>query len=1301
MTGKQKKITISALIVFVLMGVIAIAATLYPYTVISVSGIQMTVNNSTSTTQGFVDVTLKNVNATCMSFCLDYDESLIQLSNVSDNVPIQNKTIISPSPVIPNTSFNVEHTFFEQNTDAFPEGSFKDYSDLPIVSVNAPVIGIADADAGYLAMNFFPEEDKAGASPYIDNLTKSDVTQVNILADSPDGVRIGRISFNIIDPVAFSQLTHEQLDEVIKVVPFDEMINKQIPGVSQLDDDGVYVGYMDNDGDIQWHTRADKNMKFDIKIKPDLVDVRPQAEEITVSSYEIFNQGTIDDLLDYINEKASVITLYYADQSEVPAVFKWDQNSNISTMSWDPKGGEYTIVQQYNDDFNVSVKVHVTPVTLKDFSFDNKELTYLYGADGFPESFEQLNLPQKVHPVLDTYIPNAGIPEVSIEYFSLQGGTGQITTLPDGFDSGDPGKFVFMGHFGISSITLFDDYPWLTVNNPLPDVEIIRNVVTDPDDMPKELVVESAVTDENGVLTIVVKNKDETDIQDGAIFDIKMPGGETIDKDLLGDRYTVVIADGKATITINPDINIPDEKKLAQLVNMGDRAGNFEIASKESPDKPMGPYTPFAPAPRKNLYTGPEGETVYNYQFDYSLSLAAMFPVKAGNLPSTTLTLLRSSDRIATTYSGYDGTMPGQLASFTVDGWTVVSGDMSEAGSIVTIEGTLSDTSYTNYGKVNNDADNVTVTIKYCVVPNDDIEEIDPIDDFVFDTKQVGYDYNDLQTKAFTVKNTGQTDIHGLSAVISISSVNDGEAYREAFLVTKTLPQILPNGESIDFDITTKIGLPEGIYVSTVYIVSNNGVLRTFKITFKVTSKPVYKIDIKENDSSFGKAKTQSETYTSEAGEVITIIAEPEDDCKFIEWTTTSPDVTFTDASNATTTFEMPASDVEIVANFEETLGAKLRATELYVKSTLDIDQQLNDENWNKIDFDPVKREYYVVVPNDMEQVKLWFKPRPEAETAAMELTHNRSSNPILIAKDATDEFYKSVPIDLDISPDENLITLSFTASDPTEGDVTRSYKIHVYRKLKVSELVKFEYGNSPYGLIMRDASIDKDAAKQAFTDNGNTFTAGNTPDGGTEGVTYTPDAWSGVNYDLDETALFVINSNGFIDPGYKEIKNSIGQEVTTVSKKVTVQVLAETTASLQNGSSDDFTYISPLTISLPDSGQITQLSDKRIRPDRYEIKYSFTDFDGKTVSVSKPLIVLSPLGDVNVDNVSNGTDVSRVLHRFSVDLADNTNVPGYDYGGRLFKLRVCDVNKDGNVNAIDANYIRANVLYPFYKNLS
>lgn len=89
----KKKITISAFIVVVFVSVIVWAATSYPNAAISFSGIKMVANGST--TQGFVDISLKNIDSTAISYCIEYDKNYIELSDVATNTPIKNPTTSS------------------------------------------------------------------------------------------------------------------------------------------------------------------------------------------------------------------------------------------------------------------------------------------------------------------------------------------------------------------------------------------------------------------------------------------------------------------------------------------------------------------------------------------------------------------------------------------------------------------------------------------------------------------------------------------------------------------------------------------------------------------------------------------------------------------------------------------------------------------------------------------------------------------------------------------------------------------------------------------------------------------------------------------------------------------------------------------------------------------------------------------------------------------------------------------------------------------------------------------------------
>ena len=126
------------------------------------------------------------------------------------------------------------------------------------------------------------------------------------------------------------------------------------------------------------------------------------------------------------------------------------------------------------------------------------------------------------------------------------------------------------------------------------------------------------------------------------------------------------------------------------------------------------------------------------------------------------------------------------------------------------------------------------------------------------------------------------------------------------------------------------------------------------------------------------------------------------------------------------------------------------------------------------------------------------------------------------------------------------------------------------------------------------------------------------------------------------------MNSGTFTDPGYESVINSIGGAVTDVTKKITVNVLTETNAAYQDGGSTDYSSVNAQTINLPSSGTISELNAERIRPDKYELVYSFADFDGSIVSIKRPLILLNTLGDVNNDKQADTKDVSRIINRFS-----------------------------------------------------
>lgn len=1372
MNNKRKPImlAISLFLVVILLSVSVFAALLYPNAKVVLSGIKIVTNPTDNTTQGFIDISVKELNATGVSFCLKYDTNLIQLSAIDTNEPIVN----------PSVGFNISHTYFEQNTGAFPENCFSDTKAmgmLPEMQFDLPILGLANAADGYLKMNFTPNkraENLGDYIGYVDGEQTSPNDPLNILANTKDGVKLGRISFKILNPEKFSKLTEAELKEIIKMVPFSEARTSfdedeepqpsAAPSPSSEDADsrtGVYIVYIDDNENLKYVSHSERFIDCDLKIIPDLVGVEAQIPNLEVTAYDIYRKreagvDRIQDLVDYLNEKSSVLLLCYADGSKVPVTTQWTLD-DVSDILWDSKGGNYTVTKKYNQDFNVSVTVNVLPVKLTGIHVERQNLTYLKSdTENFPSSIDDLELPSRGRAILDTAILNGGIPNIEgITY--LYEGQQVENTLPEGFGN-ETKSYIFTGNVNAG---LDIEYPWLTVDSAL-DVEVVRNVIADEsitkDDLPKEIGA-TATTSDDGTLKIIVSNKDGSEIDPNSIFEIRLPGGELIDNEILGlstlnTEFTNVTTSGTAEITIKADP--ATAKKLAEAINLGERLGDFSITAVktltvgDTEITVKSTETPFASNPRKNIYLGPkDGSGVY--KFDYSLSLSGIFPVSSSidSLP-TTITVPVASDGVGTTYDGYSGSEPGLLKTFTVDKWNVVPPEEGASSKTVTVTGRLADTSYTNYGEVEN-PDNIAVTIVYYTVEetSEDSVVIDPIN-FTFSKQQLGYDYNKLQTKSFTVTNNGGTDIYGLTAVISLSSIEGSpeDEKAEAFIMTKTLPPILNQGESSKFDITTKIGLPEGKYLSTVTLYSNNKELGTVNIDFEVTAKPVYNITVGVNDENYGSAKTEGEITTATELDLVKVIATPknDEDYEFVGWESSVEGlIPENKVTEKELTFEMPASDVELIAIFKETTGAKLRSEELYLmKSDVELNEekdnylQMTDEKWQKIEYDSATREYYAVVPNDVEFVKLWFKLSSDEAKAS---TKTVSNTAYILADGDTEpsptsspapftetigtpdgDYYKSSELKLELGPTENRVVLRMVYNVPAdvsdEGEVSRDYTIHIYRKIvkgsDFSALATFNYGNSPAGRIMRDTSITDDPPtasdahtaeqkkqkkKEEFKEaNKYTFKSDYAPNGVRTDIKYTPEAWTDENYDLNDYALFVVNTGNFWDPGYTKLKNSIGQDVTAdgiSAKRVKIKTLQESDPLLKISNTDDFSYVSETgeTLDLAVSGEISQLYNsgkRRIRPDIYWLEYIYKDYDGSNITVKKPLILIYPIGDIDVNGTVNDTDAWRLRERYRADkeIASSAKVSDYDIGSNIFRYRIVDANGDGYVNMLDYNEI-------------
>lgn len=185
---------------------------------------------------------------------------------------------------------------------------------------------------------------------------------VKVIKAGSEGVSLGTISFNIVDPIGLSEMDSEAL---LKILSLDSTI--------------AYIMYVDDDGEAEFLEGIDYEWKVD-KI---LFDVEPTIAESSVSAYTIYNDGTEDDLIAYLNQNMNSIMQKYTDGQQTLDKIIWDNDpaseKELSIIDFEdlpcgynPKGGKYKITQKYTDVFEITVKVTVTPVYLNGFNYISK-----------------------------------------------------------------------------------------------------------------------------------------------------------------------------------------------------------------------------------------------------------------------------------------------------------------------------------------------------------------------------------------------------------------------------------------------------------------------------------------------------------------------------------------------------------------------------------------------------------------------------------------------------------------------------------------------------------------------------------------------------------------------------------------------------------------------------------------------------------------------------------------------------------------------------------------------------------------
>lgn len=217
-------------------------------------------------------------------------------------------------------------------------------------------------------------------------------------------------------------------------------------------------------------------------------------------------------------------------------------------------------------------------------------------------------------------------------------------------------------------------------------------------------------------------------------------------------------------------------------------------------------------------------------------------------------------------------------------------------------------------------------------------------------------------------------------------------------------------------------------------------------------------------------------------------------------------------------------------------------------------------------------------------------------------------------------------------------------------------------------------------------------------------------------------------NLDLSDYAFFAILGENMKEPGLAKAWDSTGRPVKleTVRVRATVTLL-DTEASTQIGrfsgtktAALDFGKAGKTLNGLPEpgvlgsakegtwpvssetdpaTGEVTYTQVEHIRPGQYTMEYVYSDYNGETLIVTRPLVILSSVGDVDSDGAKIGqTDEAVLKNRVADPLgyaagqwkknADGDWVETVYPRSNIFKYRVVDVNNDRNVNNIDGNLI-------------
>lgn len=1213
---KRTVITAIAVVCVVISSVAAILAVTQDSAKLVFSGMSMKMSGGS--TQGMIDITLKETNAEAVAFTLKYNKNYIEPSSYIDNHVYTGPGTLGVSDV------------FKQNTSILPEGVFDKESafgikDLigEIGSDNLPITETGEGTISVM-LQVLPGADEIANNQYVRVVTDPDgFEHTEVVANTVDGISLGKLSFRINNPPEFARLSDAELKDVLSIT--------SVTADGQSVDD-VAITYYDEDnldGYYRNQYSSTEYVNFDWDIQKEMVSVVPLRDSVTLLASEVYyssnypNKGTATekDLINYANKYLNKLLVTYSDNSQIIENITWDESSFSGV--YDALGGEYTLEQDYNK-FRPKMTITVEPVTLLGFTADINKLSYIYASrNDIPERDDELELPEEAYGILDRTYDLADVTVITpLESWTHTPSYAENNTAVDDMksqESIDAGDTRFDFKSDITKDMLENEYPWLTVNKDLFTINAVRNILPLAEQTLAPNGVTSIVEDESGNLVISVEGLGEENLPidtDKTDFNIYFPNGQIIPSTDFG--VTVVQPEGEGGVQITIDSSELDNTDIRQviqeMINLGGK-GNFKIsavAKNEDPAKPgiESKATPFD-VHRNNYY---KESIELDFTDSKNAYRSSIIPLAEGTPLANISTYLDFYDidtndiktRIPTTYDGVGGSEPGYLSKVKVVEWKLFKEDgttpMSDTvlppeGTTCYLIGEYENYTYSNFGEVTNkDAYELKLKIttsqpielNEAVTVTSDGEEYNPTHDYNFGDISLYYSADETPNNEFTINNIGTSAIAGLN--VHTDSTD--------FVIDRQPAKDLPVSASDTFVIRAKHGLGLGLHEATVYVSSNNTeVLQSFKIKVNVVDDAVYTVNLSVRTSAMGTATLKDGQTSYVRGSTVQIKVTPGMDYAYSGKYESVPTTILTqiptpaggDPNSYYYEFQIERN-TSITIIFDETPESLLHLADLRVLDKEGVQLlplKALDENgvYQPVTFDPAVKDYKLDVKATVDLARVWAQPKNMKigesiiNTVATLYYSASEENPNNLLTRVMSDFVhdggaymNSELFGLLHSPQINKFEIkrSYVDEDGEEHSIT--YTINIVRQPLVK--VQLNYGNSPYGLIERDIDpADVAMAKKDFDDYRHygqdhvPSTAQNNNCGAD--ITYTREAWLNTSgqyddMDRDPSALFVYvgdtteygENMNFTDPGW------IG--------KVEVK---------KNGTTDQYIEIDPATI--------------------------------------------------------------------------------------------------------------------------